>query len=545
MKRKNNILITPRAAIYARVSSQKQKEGDTIESQVKALRELAIQKDYQIPDSLIFLDDGVSGSILHRPALDELRDVIRTEPINVVFIYSPDRLSRSYAYQLILLEDFSKYGVKVCFLKSPPEADTPEAKMLAHVQGIFAEYERAMILDRSRRGRIHKAKQDDPSILPCMPYGYQRTKKDGSTVVCIVEEKAVIVKEIFRLFVEDRSPMEKIAKKFTEAGIMSPKNNSRWNVGTIRGILKNQAYIGVTHYGKSERCEGLSNMIRHHSSGKFLKSKNARRIKPEEEWIPISMPQIINENDFELAQEQLKKNVLHASRNTKEPGLLQGLVICGECGEPFYKRSRKKEAKKNNIYYCRTRRKHSERKCTSNSINQELLDQSIYNEVLKLLQRPDLIKEELRRRSEEVSGSNEVEQKEILIKKELFKISQERDRLLDAYQEGVMNLEELGKRNGCMNTRKNDLERSLQSIKALKFQCIENGNLEQNFDAILKRMELTADSLSFQEKQKIVRLLVDKVIIYKDQVTLVHCISPRQLSCENGQLISDGPGYPL
>src|ERR1700722_2319185 len=138
-----------KAAIYARVSSQKQKEGDTIDSQVDALLLYAKQEGFVVPKHWMFLDDGVSGKSLHRPALDELRDMIRTEPLEALFIYAPDRLSRSYPHQLILLEEFRKGGLKVRFLKGAPEGNTPEAIMFNHFQGIFAEYERGLILDRA------------------------------------------------------------------------------------------------------------------------------------------------------------------------------------------------------------------------------------------------------------------------------------------------------------------------------------------------------------------------------------------------------------
>jgi site-specific DNA recombinase len=208
---KRQLMNISKAAIYARVSSQKQKEGETIESQISALRVLALKEGYDVSDTFLFLDNGISGAVMHRPALDELRDMIKTEPLDIIFIYSPDRLSRNYTHQLILLEEFRRQGVRVHFLKSPPETDTPEAKMLSHFQGIFSEYERALILDRSRRGRIYKAKKNDPSILPSMPYGYKRIKTDRAATVYIVEEEAPIVKEIFRLYVYEGLTLKAVA----------------------------------------------------------------------------------------------------------------------------------------------------------------------------------------------------------------------------------------------------------------------------------------------------------------------------------------------
>src|ERR1700722_14680130 len=169
---------TKQVAIYARVSSQCQKEGDTIKSQLDSLFTYAKQEGYVVNKNWIFLDDGISGKSLQRPALDELRDMIRSEAVECILVYSTDRLARNYSHQLILLEEFKKHGVKVCFLKNPPFGDTPEKLIFYQFQGIFAEYERALILDRSRRGKIYKAKQGNPVCLPSVAYGYKRVRVD-------------------------------------------------------------------------------------------------------------------------------------------------------------------------------------------------------------------------------------------------------------------------------------------------------------------------------------------------------------------------------
>jgi site-specific DNA recombinase len=546
MNQPQQLNVLTNVAIYARVSSQKQKEGDTIESQTKALRTFALQKGFDVPESKIFLDNGVSGSVLQRPALDELRDVIRTENLNIIFIYSPDRLSRDYTHQLILLEEFRKQGVKVCFLNSPPESDTPESKMLAHFQGIFAEYERALILDRSRRGRIYKAKQNDPTVLPRMPYGYERIKVNGRAMVHVIEEHARIVKEVFRLYTQECMPLSQIVEKLNNDKINPPKNGSKWFVSSLRTMLSNPAYTGTTYYGKSERCQGVSDRIQHRGSKKMYPGNNAKRVKPESEWLPIDMPQIINENDFEIAQERFKKNAELSSRNTREPGLLQGLIICEECGQPFYKRSRK-YPKKNpnrrvNTYLCRSHSKKLEKKCAAKPVRQDVLDEIVYNEVLKLLKNPLVVQDELTRRSKEFSNKNEIVQKEVIIKKELLQISRERDRLLDGYQSGLLNLDDLSKRNRSLDTRRLDLVKAEEAIQAIKFEHVRKNDITDSFNAILHRMQTIGSNLSFKDKQKLVRLLVDKVMIKGDKITIVHCVSPRLLSIEKRQLDTDGRG---
>ena len=166
-------------AIYARVSSERQKEQETIASQVMALLEHAANQNWTIPDEWRFLDEGYSGASLLRPALDALRDRIAEGQIDTVLVLSPDRLSRKYAYQILLTEEFQRQGTELVFLKSPP-ATTPEEQLLAQVQGMIAEYERAQIIERTRRGKRHRARQGAINVLSGAPYGYHYVKKSDS-----------------------------------------------------------------------------------------------------------------------------------------------------------------------------------------------------------------------------------------------------------------------------------------------------------------------------------------------------------------------------
>ena len=121
------------AAIYARVSSDQQREHNTIASQTTALREYALAHQYSVPPEWIFEDEGYSGSVLVRPGLERLRDLIAEGSIETVLVYGPDRLSRNYAYQVLLLEEFARHGAQVVFLKAPA-AETPEQRLLVQFQ---------------------------------------------------------------------------------------------------------------------------------------------------------------------------------------------------------------------------------------------------------------------------------------------------------------------------------------------------------------------------------------------------------------------------
>ena len=156
------------AAIYARVSSDKQREENTIASQTAALIDFARCRGFQVPDEWVFEDEGYSGATLERPGLERVRDLAAEGQVHAVLVYAPDRLSRKYAYQILLIEELARHGVETVFLKAPQTA-TAEDQLLPQFQGMIAEYERAQILERSRRGKRHRARQGQVSVLSGAP----------------------------------------------------------------------------------------------------------------------------------------------------------------------------------------------------------------------------------------------------------------------------------------------------------------------------------------------------------------------------------------
>lgn len=147
------------AAIYARVSSDRQRREQTIQSQTAALRELAARRELLVPEDLVFEDEGVSGATLRRPALERLRGVAVEGRFEVLLCHAPDRLARRYAYQVLLLEEFQRAGVEVVFAKAPERSGSLEDELLRQFQGMIAEYERAQIAERCRRGKLHRARR--------------------------------------------------------------------------------------------------------------------------------------------------------------------------------------------------------------------------------------------------------------------------------------------------------------------------------------------------------------------------------------------------
>src|SRR3974390_3891562 len=188
-----------RAAMYARVSSEQQARQHTIASQIEAIEQRILDDALHCDPELHFIDDGYSGGTLIRPALERLRDQAAAGAIDRLYVLSPDRLSRKYAYQVLLTEEFTRCGVEIVFLNNPigPE---PEETLLLQVQGMIAEYERAKILERSRRGKLHAARRGSVNALAGAPYGYRYITKHeggGEARYQILAEEARVVRKIF------------------------------------------------------------------------------------------------------------------------------------------------------------------------------------------------------------------------------------------------------------------------------------------------------------------------------------------------------------
>ena len=335
------------AAIYARVSSDRQKEEKTIASQTAALIERAQQTGYTIPGEWIFEDEGYSGAVLVRPGLEQLRDLAATGQIETVLVYSPDRLSRKYAYQVLLIEELARHGVEVVFIRSP-KAQTPEEQLLLQFQGMISEYERAQIVERTRRGKRHRAKGGSVNVLSGAPYGYRYVKKTENTEAYyeILSHEAEVVQKVFGLYTEAGMSINGIARWLNEQPISTRTGRTKWCRSTVWAMLRNPAYKGMACFGKTERTERQKITRPLRRRGGYSPRCSANRERPRGEWIEIPVPALVSEHTFALAQEQLEKNKQFAPRRTREPTLLQSLLVCKQCGYAYYRTSTRTSKRK-------------------------------------------------------------------------------------------------------------------------------------------------------------------------------------------------------
>jgi site-specific DNA recombinase len=390
--------MTLRAAIYARVSTPNQTQAQTIEQQLERLKEYAKQQDYSIEEQHIFLDDGRSGATLNRSGLDHLRDVIRQGEVDCVLIASPDRLARNYVHQMILLDEAAHYGCLIEFLDRPMSQD-PHDKLLLQIRGAVAEYERALITDRMRRGRL--AKYQAGTLLPWTrpPYGYRLgvDHPRDPREVRINEFEVAVVQEIYELYVNDGVSLCSLAKHLQQQGIPTPSGKGIWGLATLRGILRQPTYTGKVyamryHYRPARVRRSATHEIGiPHSSAVEL---------PPEDWVFVAeIPPIISQEVFDLAQASLARNKSFAARNNKSHQyLLRALVSCGMCQSSCVGRTL--EHGKYSYYVCAGKANpiHSRReeKCSSRFAPSRQLDDLVWQDLCAVITHPEQITDALR-----------------------------------------------------------------------------------------------------------------------------------------------------
>src|SRR3974390_2168204 len=224
-------MTTIRAAFYARVSSEQQAAAHTIESQISALSERARSDGTPVPPERRFVDDGMSVATLVRPALDRLRDLAAIGAIDRIYVHSPDRLARNYAYQVLLLDEWRRANVELVFLNKSL-GKSPEDDLLLQMQGIIAEYERAKFMERSRRGKRHAAQGGSLNVMSGAPFGYRYISvRDGGGQARFEPnaEQARIVQQIFSWISRDRCSLHEACRRLHKAGALQASGGRIWS----------------------------------------------------------------------------------------------------------------------------------------------------------------------------------------------------------------------------------------------------------------------------------------------------------------------------
>ena len=516
------------AAIYTRVSSNQQREAHTITSQTAALVEWATTLNLEVPQEWVFEDDGYSGATLERPGLERMRDLAAAGDIQVVLVHSPDRLSRKYAYQVLLIEEFGRHGVEIRFLNGP-SSDTAEDQLLVQFQGMIAEYERAQILERSRRGKRHRARAGEISVLSGAPYGYRyiRKREDAPASYAVIDAEARVVRDVYEHYTVTGWSIAAVTRWLNEQGVPTRKTGTRWERSTVWAMLRNPAYRGTACFGKTRRArrQRVTRPLR--LRGGTASRDSANHERPREEWIEIPVPAIVDEPTFARAQELLQENKARAPRRTLEPSLVQGLVSCQKCGYALSRASTRSTARMIHYYRCIGSdgwRHLGGPGCDTRPLRQDLLDEVVWTEVIRLLEEPALIQQELDRRLAAAQAADPTRTRTQAVERDLARVGKTMERSLTAYQEELVSLEQLRERMPLLRQREQTLRQELSALVEQTRDRAAHLRLAETLAAFLTRLRATAETLDVIERQRIVRLVVKEVLVSDDTIVIRHCI---------------------
>jgi len=497
-----------RAALYARVSTEAQADRGTIGSQLALLHErIAAAGDELVGE---YVDDGHSGARLDRPGLDALRDAAEAGLIERVWCLSPDRLARAYAYQVLVLDELDRFGVSVAFTDSPGLAtDDPQATLLTQVQGVIAEYEKAKIAERYRRGKLFRARAGE-IVTWKASYGYRRVPRSAATGQAhheVYEPEAAVVRRIFT----DRAAgitVREICRRLNADAIPSPTGKPTWGHSTLCRLLRNEAYIGRVYYNRTESVPDRR------------PTRRTRQVwRDRDEWIPIDCPRIVSDELFQAAARVATDNSKWSPRRAI-PGqwLLKGLVKCGVCGVGTNcHKMRGRNGTWHRYYHCRNhdpiRAGGEARRCPERNIRADALDAFVFDHIRAAITHPD----QLLAGEQAVTLTTPIPDDELLaaelgrLDRKIDAADAERRRLVDLYQGGFIELPEMQRRATEVTARRKELQHKRTSLADERTDLARDNQLRRRVHDFAARIHAVIDTLDDTQKQQLLRLLIEDV----------------------------------
>src|SRR6266700_1299051 len=427
-----------RTAVYARVSTARQAQAQTIEQQLDRLRAAVAERGWAVDEQHVYRDDGYSGASLGRPGLDRLRDHAALADLDVVLVTAPDRLARNYVHQVLLIEELAGHGCQVEFLDRPMSAD-PHDQLLLQIRGAVAEYERTLITERMRRGRLARLRAG--TLLPWTrpPFGYRLDpgRPRDAAGVRVEAGEAVLVAQLFDWYLEPQATVYRLARRLTDLGVATPTGTPRWNVASVRGILRNPAYAGRALTNRTRVTPARRRKSAMLPAGPGV----SHAPRPPQDWIEVPVPPVVSAEIFAQVQAKLDANQQGAARNTRHEYLLRALVSCGACRLACTGRQ---HAAGYSYYLCRGRtdplRVAQGQRCTARYIPAGQLDELVWADLCALLTDPAQVTRALARAQGGDWLPQELQARQATIRQALGQLERQQQRLLDAYLAEVIAL---------------------------------------------------------------------------------------------------------
>jgi site-specific DNA recombinase len=505
------------------VSTDKQEREETVASQVDLLQQAAETHGYAVLPGNVFIDDGISGTRLDRPALERLRDLAAEGAFEVVLVTAPDRLARRYAYQVVLIEELTRCGCEVVFVHQSL-GTSPAEQMLLQMQGVFAEYERALIHERTRRGPLFAARQGRVN-WGNPPYGSTYIRKTPTTPQHLVinEAEAEIVRQVYRWCVEEQLSSYAIHQRLTAQGIPPRKASRRgWAQSRVIEMLRDSIYKGEAYYhrtppGDVRRPHGLRGLKdRHPGNGQ------GRTRRPQSEWIPVRVPALIDPETWERAQAQLVRNRERAQRNnTQHPYLLRSLLVCGRCGRRMVGTW---SAPGGRYIGARRYPRYVPGACTGRSLSATVIEACIWDHGKALLSDPAVLRAQYEQGHGDPAVDVRAEQERVRLERKLATLDREVTRLVDAYQAEVIELTELAERRRRIEDHGRMLRERVREIAQQRSERSAELRLLEGVDAFCTSVREAMEEPSFTVQQKVLQLVVNRIVVEDSQVIVEHVV---------------------
>jgi site-specific DNA recombinase len=516
-----------KVGMYARVSPGAQEQEQTIASQIDAIEKRVASMGEAIEPQHRYVDDGWTSASLRRPALEELRDAVARGDLDCVVIHDPDRLSRRFVDQQVVLEEIERKHVEVVFVLGGV-ANSDEDRLALQTRGIFAEYERAKIRERTHRGRLHRARAGAPPGWSNPPYGYRYISGDKPhTGTVVVEEcEAAIVRQIFAWVGDEGLRLREVSQRLTARGL-KPRSSKRWGQGTLARVVHNGVYIGRAHHQKYESIEPSHPRDTRRYRRRL---KTSARVRPEQEWITVTVPAIVDEALFRKAQQQLLNNRRQTAGQVKRPYLLRGLLFCSACGRKMWGFCTDYGRRYERRYYaCNARDRLTARydeRCLQRPVRAEDVEQVVWDDLVHWLQEPEQLATQLEAQKDRIRTvleAHDAEQRRL--HQDMRAVTRTIERLLDAYQAGAMSVEELRARRERLEESKQQCQARIAQAEREYAQALTQRRVVDELRDLKERLQRGLERCSWQDRRDIVNLLVDKIEVVADKLR-VHYIVP-------------------
>src|SRR5215470_4115993 len=531
-------------AVYARVSTTRQAQAQTIEQQLDRLRAAVAERGWALEEQHVYRDDGYSGAALGRPGLDRLRDHAGLADLDVVLVTAPDRLARNYVHQVLLIEELAGHGCRVEFLDRPMSSD-PHDQLLLQIRGAVAEYERTLIAERMRRGR--QARLRAGTLLPWTtpPFGYRldAERPRDAAAVRVEPGEAVLVAQLFDWYLEPQATVYQLARRLTGLGVATPMGGPRWNVASVRGILRNPAYAGRALSNRTQVAPARRRKSAMRPAGPGV----SHAPRPEQDWIAVPVPPIVSAETFAQVQAKLDVNQQGAARNTRHEYLLRALVSCGACRLGCTGRQTTAGYR---YYLCRGRtdplRAAQGQRCTARYIPAGQLDELVWADLCALLTDPAQVTRALARAQGGAWLPQELQARQATIRQTLGQLDRQQHQLLDAYLAEVVTLPELDRTRQDLDRRRDTLLAQQRQLDAAARQKLELGAVADGIEAFCQTIRAGLATATFAQRRQLAELLIDRVIVTDGQVQIRYVLptsadGPHRPFCQLRKDHLDGP----